>query len=122
MSYETRLKVKSPLEETFYNDCLVAGLLIKPQYKIGSIHADFAVIDKKIVIEVDSKEWHSTYEQEFNDEKRNEIYWSKGWKVLRLKSSAVLGFGVQIAYAIRHGDYDDLYKLAIIFKGDYENE
>ena len=51
MSYEQELKRQSPLEIRFLEDCRIAGLKVEPQYPIGQIHADFSIVDSKIVIE-----------------------------------------------------------------------
>ncbi len=99
-------KTQSPLETRFLEDCRTVGLLVEPQYKIGPIHADFAIPLKKIAIECDSKIHHSSEEARKNDESRNEIYLKHGWNVLRIRGRAIYSCGENIAEDIKNGFYD----------------
>lgn len=112
MSYEKEIKTQSPLEIRFFHDCQTAGLLVEPQYLIGQIHADFAIVDKKIAIECDSKEFHSDWKAIENDKFRDSIYNYMGWTVIRLSGSEIYKNGEKIAHAIRRAIKDgniDLY-------------
>lgn len=109
-------KTQSPLEIAFLENCAVVGLLVEPQYLIGGIHADFALPKRKIVFEVDSKQWHSSEESKLEDEKRNHIYWENGWRVVRIFAGAILGNECEdILYKIKVND--DLPKLSLIYRG-----
>lgn len=102
-AYPEEQKIQSELEKRFFYDCRVAGLPIRAQFTVGNIHADFALPERKIVIEVDSKAWHSTEEQKENDKKRDEIYRENGWSVVRLNSFDIYKNGEKIAYFLRYG-------------------
>ena len=106
MFYDKSLKIKSPLEIRFLEDCTTVGLIVVPQYPIGKIHADFAVPDKKIVIELDSKEWHATEESKIKDDERDQIYLSEGWKIVRITGKCVYKYGEKIAEEIRNFEDD----------------
>lgn len=122
--YHTRVeKTQSELERTFLKDAITVGLILESQYKIGPIHADFAIPSKKIAIEIDSKQWHSTPEAHEKDKERDDIYHSHGWSVLRILGSGVMREGEGIADDIKRGHYDDAY-LAVILgaRKDPEHE
>lgn len=97
-------RIQSPLEKRFYDDCKTVGLLVESQYPVGSIHADFAIPEKKIVIELDSRLWHSSEEAMENDEKRDLIYEKQGWQVIRIPGQIVYKHGELIAERIKNGD------------------
>ncbi len=108
-------KTQSPLEVAFLENCAVVGLLVEPQYLIGGLHADFALPERKIVFEVDSKQWHSSEESQINDRKRNDIYNKNGWRVVRLFAGAILGDRCEeILYEIKRND--NLPMLSIIYR------
>lgn len=113
MLYNREDKVRSPLEKRFLEDCATVGLKVEPNYKIGPIHADFVVVDKKIAIEIDNIQYHSSREAMAEDDRRNDIYNSYGWGVIRIKSIGVLKDGEDIAFNIKSGRYDGL-KLVIV--------
>lgn len=113
MIYERIEKVQSPLEKTFLEDCAVSGLLVEPQYPVGKIHCDFAVVDKQLAIECDSKEFHSSGEAMKNDQGRDEIYRKHEWAVLRISGRAILKGGENIAQLIKEGRYDNVWKCTI---------
>ena len=119
MLYEKINKVKSPLEKRFLEDCITAGLIVEPNFKIGSIHADFAVINKKLAIEVDSIQYHSSGKAYLEDCKRDDIYNSYGWGVIRIKSIGILKDGENIAFDIKSGRYDNV-KMVLIFESFQE--
>ena len=102
MFFERVLKTQSELEKRFLEDCVCAGLIVEPQYLIGNIHADFAIPEKKIAIEVDSKQYHSSRESFLNDMKRDEIYKQHKWIVIRLPGPFVFKWGEEIAYEIKN--------------------
>lgn len=58
------------------------------QYSVRSgFIIDFAVIDKKIAIEVDGEKWHSSKEAMKHDRFKDYMLKRKGWKVIRLKEN-----------------------------------
>jgi len=56
------------------------GLPFLPQFPIGKYFADFADPVRRIVIEVDGKEWHS----EDKDKVRDEFMQKLGYKIVRI--------------------------------------
>jgi len=101
MSFEKRLKTQSPLEIRFLEDCLTVGIVLVPQYAIGHIHADFAIPDMKLAIEVDSTQWHSSEQAKMNDARRDKIYDKYGWYVLRVTGKEIMKSGEKIAEELR---------------------
>lgn len=81
---------ESPLEDKFwvYAKDRISGL--RQQYHIGRYRADFAIPEKKIVIECDGQYYHNP----INDMIRDEILKSDGWETIRFN-------GNQINYNIR---------------------
>jgi very-short-patch-repair endonuclease len=105
-NFENFKGTQSPIERLFLEDCIVVGLQVESQHKIGEIHADFAVVDKKLAIEIDSKQYHSSDESEIEDEKRNKIYQENGWGVIRILGRVVIQGTEEIAWKIKKGNYD----------------
>ncbi len=65
----------------------LAGSKFRRQHPIGPYYADFACLDKKLVIEVDGGQ-HATNEEA--DNTRSEFLASKGFRVLRFWNHDVL--------------------------------
>ena len=61
------------------------GINFIPQYPLrqGFI-ADFALLDKKIIIEVDGKKWHSGKKKQKKDRFRDYMLKRAGWKTIRI--------------------------------------
>ncbi|MEK6880057.1 MAG: DUF559 domain-containing protein [Nanoarchaeota archaeon] len=114
MYYEKSKLVRSKLEDRFLQDCITVGLIVNPDYKIGPIHADFAIPDRKIAIEVDSKQYHSSDSTRKEDEKRNKIYRGYGWKIIRISGNVVMRKGEDIAWEIKRGNYDDYPETILV--------
>lgn len=79
----------SPIEISFLE--VAVGIIsgIEPQYWIGSYRVDFAIPDKKIVIELDGHDYHKTKEQRTGDAKRERFLELEGWRVIRFTGSEV---------------------------------
>lgn len=101
MMYEREGKTQSPLETRFLEDCVTVGLQVEPQYAVGKIHADFAIPDKRVVIECDSDMYHSSEEAIMEDFNRNRIYTDAGWSVIRISGKDVYRAGELIAEQIK---------------------
>jgi len=110
MIFERIKKTQSELEIRFLEDCATAGLVVEPQFRVGNIHADFAVPHAKLVIECDSKKHHSSESEKENDRKRDEIYLAHGYAVIRISGPDIYKHGEKIAEDI---------KLSI-FRGEIE--
>ena len=83
------------------------GLVVEPQFKVGNIHADFAIPSRRLVIEIDSKQYHSGDKAYETDSNRNRIYNKHGWKVLRIRGKAILQNGEGLATRILEGEFYD---------------
>ena len=80
--YADWLNIFTPIEKNVWIDIRFLGVPFYPQFPIGQYFADFADPVKKIVIEVDGKEFHKDEEK---DKVRQREIESKGWKVYRIK-------------------------------------
>ena len=70
-------KVKSFLDER--------GIEHIPQYPLRQGYiADFALPDRKIIIEVDGKKWHSGKKKQKKDRFRDYMLKRAGWKTIRI--------------------------------------
>lgn len=80
----------SPIEKMFYEE-LRRCTQIKciPQHQISSYRVDFAFPTKKLVVELDGHEWHSSKEQRTRDAKRDRDLDELGWKVLRFTGTEI---------------------------------
>lgn len=80
---------QSPIEQEFF---AVASLRIsdlQPQFPIGPYFADFAIPPRRLVIELDGHEWHSTVEQRTRDAKRGRGLLLAGWRVVRFTGTEI---------------------------------
>ena len=66
------------------------GIAYIPQYplRLGYI-ADFALLDKRIIIEVDGKRWHSGKQKQKKDRFRDYMLKRAGWTVIRIKEEEI---------------------------------
>ena len=73
------------VEEKLFKALQSAGIHTSPQYPILGRRLDFAIVDKKIDIEVDGKRWHLNSEgsRKLDDHFRDLQLTSAGWKVIR---------------------------------------
>ena len=56
-----------------------------PQYPLRQGYiADFALLDKKIIIEVDGEHWHSGKKKQKKDRFRDYMLKRAGWKTIRI--------------------------------------
>jgi len=61
-----------------------------PQYPTHSgFVLDFAIIDKKIAIEVDGKKWHSSKKAIRRDRFKDYQLKREGWRVIRIKEGEI---------------------------------
>lgn len=81
---------ESPIEESFLFECLkqeVKG--IKSQKVIGHYRTDFAIEDKKLVIELDGHESHKTKMQRTKDAQRERYLKKEGWELIRFTGNEI---------------------------------
>ena len=75
----------------------LCGLKIRRQYPIDPFIADFACIEKKLIIEIDGGYHDCVDERDKSRQKRLE---SSGWRVLRFSNEVVLSDVEAVALAI----------------------
>ena len=51
--------------------------------------ADFALLDRKVIIEVDGKHWHSGKKKQKKDRFRDHMLRRAGWEVIRIKEEEI---------------------------------
>ncbi len=76
-------QVFTPIEYMAWCDIRDYPMSMWPQYPIGRCFADFANIEKKIVIECDGKEWHDPAK----DAIRDAVMIKDGWTIYRITGS-----------------------------------
>jgi tetratricopeptide (TPR) repeat protein len=62
---------------------------LEPQYPALGYHIDFAIVDKKIAIEIDGHDYHKTIEQRTHDAKRDRALDLDGSRIIRFTGSEV---------------------------------
>lgn len=77
------IKIFTPIEYMAWCDIRDYQMDMWPQYPIGKCFADFANIQKKIVIECDGKEWHDPAK----DAIRDATMIKDGWTIYRMTGS-----------------------------------
>lgn len=77
------------------------GLPMLPQFPIGKYFADFADPIKKIVIEIDGKEWHDASKDMLRDKEMNEL----GYEVIRFEAKIVAKLVKEYSYVNDDGEY-----------------
>jgi very-short-patch-repair endonuclease len=66
------------------------GMKFRRQVPVGPYIADFACIERRIVIELDGRP-HEEPEQQVHDRRRDAWFETNGWQVLRLDNERVIG-------------------------------
>ncbi len=80
--YGDWLNLLTPIELNVWNDIRYLGLPFYPQYPVLKYFVDFADPIKKIIIEVDSKQWHLN---KIKDNERDIQLKNDGWLVVRIE-------------------------------------
>lgn len=80
---------ESPIEESFWQAARdrIAGLL--PQFRVLGYRVDFAIPERRLVIELDGHEFHATVEQRTADAKRGRRLLAAGWRVVRFTGTEI---------------------------------
>jgi very-short-patch-repair endonuclease len=90
---------ESYIEKRLYNALKSHGFNPIPQVRCGPYRIDLALMEYKLAIECDGKEWHSTPEQKKHDSRKNYYLKKNGWKVCRLSGKTI---NSNLGYAINH--------------------
>lgn len=80
---------ESPIEEMFWDAAAKALPGIEPAYSVGPYRLDFAIPDRKVGIELDGHEYHSTVDQRTSDAQRQRWLERQGWRLLRFTGAEV---------------------------------
>ena len=75
----------------------LSGLKFRRQFPIGNYFADFACVERKLIIELDG-EYHDYTEEE--DAKRHQAIEAAGWSILRFANEEILGDPESVLVAI----------------------
>jgi len=79
----------SPLEKAFWEEAHTALPSLTPQFPVGKYYADFAIREKKIAVEIDGQDFHSSKEQRTRDASRDRFFIEQGWTVLRFTGTEI---------------------------------
>lgn len=77
----------SPIEEAFWTDMRMEGVVMYPQYPAAGFFLDFAHPKVKVAVECDGAAWHM---DRLKDYARDEKLRRLGWTVFRLTGSQCL--------------------------------
>jgi very-short-patch-repair endonuclease len=80
---------ESPIEGIFWQEAEWRVPSLVAQYFIEPYTVDFAVPDKKLAIEIDGKDFHSSPKAVEKDKKKDAYLSGLGWRVLRFTGSEV---------------------------------
>ncbi len=64
------------------------GIVVRRQHPIDGLIVDFAVVSKRLVIEIDGP-LHRRKQNQVSDAERDRRLWGNGWQVIRIPSSEV---------------------------------
>ena len=89
---DNNIKFESPVEEKLYHALLAAGIKTSPQFPLIGRRLDLALVNYKIDIEIDGKQWHLTPggTRKLDDIYRDLQLQSVGWKVIRFWATDVI--------------------------------
>lgn len=81
---------ESPPERAFFTVAEAdKDVTFTPQHKVGRYRLDFAIIDKKIAVEVDGLTYHNGQESFIRDQQRQRDLQALGWRVIRFAAKEV---------------------------------
>lgn len=84
-------KCESPIEESLMKKMHEAGLKPYSQIPCGKYRIDIALYNRrrKIAIECDGEEFHSSVQQKAHDEQKNKFLEKNKWRVLRFTGKEI---------------------------------
>lgn len=93
-SYRCFLTYRGPstLEEKMERSLRFAGINFDREVKFKRFHADFLIKKAKTVIECDGEYWHTGFEKEERDKRKEEFLKSLGYRVLRFSGRSINKF------------------------------
>jgi len=81
---------ESPPEKSLFRAAQGGTLKLTPQHKVGRYRLDFAIVDKKVAIEVDGLTYHNGQESFIRDQQRQRDLQAAGWQVIRFAAKEAL--------------------------------
>lgn len=81
--------VESPAEASFY-EAAKQRIDVTPQYKTGPYRLDFAIVHKRVGIEIDGLTYHNGQESFIKDQQRQRDLQSRGWTIIRFAAKEAL--------------------------------
>jgi very-short-patch-repair endonuclease len=80
-------KSDSPLEEKLAEAFRYFDLKFEQQYRVDVFFADFCFADRKLIVEVDGRQYHTQQRDDYRDKKLKQLGWRTerfpGWFVYR---------------------------------------
>lgn len=74
--------------EIYWKEILEQNEIVyEPEYKISSYSLDFAILDKKIDLEIDGEQHYLDERIVKSDKRRNEYLMNNGWQIIRVRWS-----------------------------------
>jgi very-short-patch-repair endonuclease len=116
------IKTESLIEDILLREFNLRGIYLIPQFQIGRYRIDLALPEKKLAIECDGKEWHSTEEQIKRDNIRQKEIEDLGWVVIRFSGSEIYKFADEIAVRLFGGSIRRLDSIKIPTDECLDNE
>lgn len=80
---------ESPIERDFYAIARERIAELQSQVVIGPYRVDFAIVPKRLVVELDGHQFHATVEQRTADAKRARRLLAMGWHVVRFTGTEI---------------------------------
>jgi very-short-patch-repair endonuclease len=77
---------RSPLEIEARKAVLNLGYKFEEQYSIGPFRYDLALPALRLLIEIDSKRWHSHPSRKARDRRKTKLAKAEGWELARISS------------------------------------
>lgn len=82
-------ETESPMEQLFWEAARPLIPSLVPQYQVDPYRLDFAIVARRIAIEIDGHDYHKTKEQRTHDASRDRYLQRQGWAVVRFTGSEV---------------------------------
>lgn len=83
-------RCESPIEQRLiFSLSFELFLKVEPQIRLANYRADFGFPGRKIAVECDGHEYHKTQEQRTHDARRDRVFTTEGWNVIRFTGSEI---------------------------------
>jgi very-short-patch-repair endonuclease len=75
----------SSIEQKFLEAFKDANMVVTPQFALSIYNIDFAVPERKVAIEIDGGNWHSSKTKRKQDTGKEVLLRNRGWKLVRFQ-------------------------------------